>query len=619
MIKWNRKKEKNKEKNKELKTTKIQAKEKEEKVKKTRETKSDILERKKIRKEIAKKKKINKILDNIKVVLNSNKIFKKMYIVLIIILTILLIILPKQKYIDGIDYQETTLEILEDGIIDVKEKIVFEKNLTKIVDVYKEINDKDISPINIKVFGNTLFKKEELKVIEGGDKIQFEKNPKYLSYEITYTTKRLVGVYSDNYYALKMPISTKMWQNSNQNLIVESPKWINRYNLKVKFKNSIENRKFANFFMSLPSNTLRLKDNQFNLQVYNFPPNNNGKMYLIFEKNQINEKYGKDFEKIVMGNVLEIEKVEKETFKKFLEHKKARNYNEYVYRKYLTYALYVLIILQYLYYILDIINGLKNKKRINFEKDLRKTKNNKLGNNLLLVYILNTSTLYNNILDIKNLVTAILVKLNEYNYIQFEKKGVYILDKTEKELQQLDYIDKYILEKIYRADVNNVNFVEYSDLEKMFRKYSSKIIDEIHKQIDYENVMLTKKGIYSRRRHRTDFSIILILILPLTLFTLFKYIDIKISILVFILTYILAKTAKKINEYGFTLKGINIKKNLLRYEQYIKWIQPKEISKENAIFKTFFGYNKGKIKNIENIEEISEVIVASLNLKHFKK
>lgn len=616
MINWKKRKEK---KNSELKSTKIQAKEKKVKIKKTRETKSDILDRKKIRKEIAKKKKINKILDNIKVVLNSNKIFKKMYIILIIILTILLIILPKQKYIDGIDYQETTLEILEDGRIDVKEKIVFEKNLTKIVDVYKEINDKDISPINIKVFGNTLFKKEELKVIEGGDKIQFEKKSKYLSYEITYTTKRLVGVYSDNYYALKMPILTKMWENSNQNLIVESPKWINRYNLKVKFKNNIENSHFANFFMSLPSNTLKLKGNQFNLQVYNFPPNNNGKMYLIFEKNQINERYGKEFEKIVMGNVLEIEKVEKETFNKFLEHKKARNYNEYVYRKYLTYALYVLIILQYLYYILDIMNGLKNKKRINFEKDLRKSKNNKLGNNLLLVYILNTSTLYNNILDIKNLVTAILVKLNEYNYIQFEKKGVYILDKTEKELQQLDYIDKYILEKIYRADTNNINFVEYSELEKMFRKYSSKIIDEIHKQIDYENVMLTQKGIYSRRRYRTDFSIILILILPLTLFTLFKYIDIKISILVFILTYILAKTAKKINEYGFTLKGINIKKNLLRYEQYIKWIQPKEISKENAIFKTFFGYNKQNIKNIKNIEEISEVIVASLNLKHFKK
>ena len=39
----------------------------------------------------------------------------------------------------------------------------------------------------------------------------------------------------------------------------------------------------------------------------------------------------------------------------------------------------------------------------------------------------------------------------------------------EEEIKELNYIDKYILEKIYLADKNNDSKVDYIDLNKEFR------------------------------------------------------------------------------------------------------------------------------------------------------
>ena len=238
------------------------------------------------------------------------------------------------------------------------------------------------------------------------------------------------------------------------------------------------------------------------------------------------------------------------------------------------------------------------------------------------------------------------MKLNVYKYITIKDEYIEINYKKEEEIKELNYIDKYILEKIYLADKNNDSKVDYIDLNKEFRLSSAEIITEIYEEIEKEKQKFIKEGIYRTTDKRVDFSMILILIPVLVLYTMYEYINPYMSITIFIITYLMAKFATICQKDGYTKKGIKLKHNLEGYEKYLGSLgiyliekkkqgkfekleekltelrkkvklfsRPKIVdTEENIIYRVFFGQGNINKNGYEKIKEMTESICSYLNV-----
>ena len=333
-------------------------------------------------------------------------------------------------------------------------------------------------------------------------------------------------------------------------------------------------------------------------------------------------------------------------FQIFKLRKEKRNYISYIYKKYLVYALYILITYQILDYFLRIISGIvQNGFKLKKEDAKEEFKSN-IGDDLIKAYALYDRDIYVNRVETKNLIEAVIMKLNVYGYITVKDEYLEINYKKEEDIKKLNYIDKYILEKIYLADKNNDSKVDYIDLNKEFRLSSAEIITEIYEEIEKEKQKFIKEGIYRTTDKRVDFSMILILIPVLVLYTMYEYINPYMSITIFIITYLMAKFATICQKDGYTKKGIKLKHNLEGYEKYLGSLgiyliekkkqgkfekleekltelrkkvklfsRPKIVdTEENVIYRVFFGQGNINKNGYEKIKQLTEAICSYLNV-----
>ena len=368
-------------------------------------------------------------------------------------------------------------------------------------------------------------------------------------------------------------------------------------------------------------------------------------IYMIMPKEAIKKEYGEKLEEIKFPSPEELVQKHEEKFQEFQDRKAKRNYLSYIYKKYLLLSLYILIAYQILEYILKIIFGIF-ENGITSKKDPKEEFKSEVGEDLIKAYTLYDRDIYVNRMETKNLIEAIIMKLNVYGYITVKDENIVINYKKEEEIKKLNYIDKYILEKIYVADKNNDSKLDYIELNKEFRLSSAEIITEIYEEIEKEKQKFLKEGIYRRTDKRVDFSMILILIPVLVLYTMYDYINPYIAITIFIITYLMAKFANICQKDGYTKKGMKLRHNLDGYEKYlgslgIYLVEKKKAGKfekleekltelrkkvklfsrpkivdteENAIYRVFFGQGNINKNGYEKIKEMTESICSYLNV-----
>ena len=369
-------------------------------------------------------------------------------------------------------------------------------------------------------------------------------------------------------------------------------------------------------------------------------------MYMIIPENTIRKEYGEKFEKIVFKSPEELVEEHENKFQIFKLRKEKRNYISYIYKKYLVYALYILITYQILDYFLRIISGIvQNGFKLKKEDAKEEFKSN-IGDDLIKAYALYDRDIYVNRVETKNLIEAIIMKLNVYGYITVKDEYLEINYKKEEDIKKLNYIDKYILEKIYIADKNNDSKLDYIELNKEFRMSSAEIITELYEEIEKEKQKFVKEGIYRKIDKRVDCSMILILIPVLVLYTMYQYINPYLSLTIFIFTYIMAKFATICQKEGYTKRGLKLRHNLEGYEKYlgslgIYLVEKKKAGKferleekltelrkkvklfsrpkivdteENAIYRVFFGQGNINKNGYEKIKQLTEAICSYLNV-----
>ena len=367
---------------------------------------------------------------------------------------------------------------------------------------------------------------------------------------------------------------------------------------------------------------------------------------MIVPENTIKKEYGEKFEKIVFPTPEELVEKHETRFQTFKTRKEKRDYISYIYKKYLLYAVYILITYQILDYMIRIIGGII-ENGFKFKKDdIKENFKANIGDDLIKAYALYDRDIYVNRMETKNLIEAIIMKLNVYGYITVKDENIEINYKKEEEIKKLNYIDKYILEKIYVADKNNDSKLDYIELNKEFRLSSAEIITEIYEEIEKEKQKFLKEGIYRRTDKRVDFSMILILIPVLILYTMYDYINPYIAVTIFIITYLMAKFANICQKDGYTKKGMKLRHNLDGYEKYlgslgIYLVEKKKAGKfekleekltelrkkvklfsrpkivdteENAIYRVFFGQGNINKNGYEKIKEMTESICSYLNV-----
>lgn len=564
---------------------------------------------------------------------------------------------------------------MEDGTAKVIEKVRFENNLTYNERVKKYIDVLNLGVRNIKVYGINMFGKHKLSFIEAENHIAFEKNIIYNSYEVEYTTKQIVKKFNDK-YAFEFPFvvdyrinekdivrdkdkvkedkgkletlpgiiekekSEKEWESNKY------AKWVNSYNLDICFNNNIKLEEVRTLVNGLPTSNLKIHDKNINLKVINMPKMSEVDLYMIIPENSIKKEYGEKFEKMVFKTPEELVEIHEEKFQTFKTRKEKRDYISYIYKKYLLYSLYILIIYQILDYTLRIISGIISKGFRLKKNDIKEDFRANIGDDLIKAYVLYDRDIYVNRVETKNLIESIIMKLNVYKYITIKDEYIEINYKKEEEIKELNYIDKYILEKIYLADKNNDSKVDYIDLNKEFRLSSAEIITEIYEEIEKEKQKFIKEGIYRTTDKRVDFSMILILIPVLVLYTMYEYINPYMSITIFIITYLMAKFATICQKDGYTKKGIKLKHNLEGYEKYLGSLgiyliekkkqgkfekleekltelrkkvklfsRPKIVdTEENIIYRVFFGQGNINKNGYEKIKEMTESICSYLNV-----
>lgn len=562
---------------------------------------------------------------------------------------------------------------MEDGTAKVIEKVRFENNLTYNEKVKKYIDILNLEARNIRIYGINILGKHKVSFVEAENYIAFDKSIIYDSYEIEYTTKQIVKKFNDK-YAFEFPFAidyrinekdiVKNIEKEKNNKIETLPgiiekekkekewqeniyaKWVNNYSLNVTFNNDIHMEDVRTLVNGLPTSNLKIHDKSINLKVVNMPKMSEVDLYMIVPENTIKKEYGEKFEKIVFPTPEELVEKHETRFQTFKTRKEKRDYISYIYKKYLLYAVYILITYQILDYIIRIIggiieNGFKLKK-----DDIKENFKSNIGDDLIKAYALYDRDIYVNRMETKNLIEAIIMKLNVYGYITVKDENIVINYKKEEEIKKLNYIDKYILEKIYVADKNNDSKLDYIELNKEFRLSSAEIITEIYEEIEKEKQKFLKEGIYRRTDKRVDFSMILILIPVLVLYTMYDYINPYIAITIFIITYLMAKFANICQKDGYTKKGIKLRHNLDGYEKYlgslgIYLVEKKKAGKfekleekltelrkkvklfsrpkivdteENAIYRVFFGQGNINKNGYEKIKEMTESICSYLNV-----
>lgn len=562
---------------------------------------------------------------------------------------------------------------MEDGTAKVIEKVRFENNLTYNEKVKKYIDILNLEARNIRIYGINILGKHKISFVEAENYIAFDKSIIYDSYEIEYTTKQIVKKFNDK-YAFEFPFAidyrinekeiVKNTEKEKNNKIETLPgiiekekkekewqeniyaKWVNNYSLNITFNNDIHMEEVRTLVNGLPTSNLKIYDKSINLKVVNMPKMSEVDLYMIVPENTIKKEYGEKFEKIVFPTPEELVEKHETRFQIFKTRKEKRDYISYIYKKYLLYAVYILITYQILDYIIRIIggiieNGFKLKK-----DDIKENFKANIGDDLIKAYALYDRDIYVNRMETKNLIEAIIMKLNVYGYITVKDENIVINYKKEEEIKKLNYIDKYILEKIYIADKNNDSKLDYIELNKEFRLSSSEIITEIYEEIEKEKQKFLKEGIYRRTDKRVDFSMILILIPVLVLYTMYDYINPYIAITIFIITYLMAKFANICQKDGYTKKGMKLRHNLDGYEKYlgslgIYLVEKKKAGKfekleekltelrkkvklfsrpkivdteENAIYRVFFGQGNINKNGYEKIKEMTESICSYLNV-----
>ena len=562
---------------------------------------------------------------------------------------------------------------MEDGTAKVIEKVRFENNLTYNEKVKKYIDILNLEARNIRIYGINILGKHKISFVEAENYIAFDKSIIYDSYEMEYTTKQIVKKFNDK-YAFEFPFAidyrinekdiVKNTEKEKNNKIETLPgiiekekkekewqeniyaKWVNNYSLNITFNNDIHMEEVRTLVNGLPTSNLKIYDKSINLKVVNMPKMSEVDLYMIIPENTIKKEYGEKFEKVVFPTPEELVEKHETRFQTFKTRKEKRDYISYIYKKYLLYAVYILIIYQILDYIIRIIggiieNGFKLKK-----DDIKENFKANIGDDLIKSYALYDRDIYVNRMETKNLIEAIIMKLNVYGYITVKDENIEINYKKEEEIKKLNYIDKYILEKIYVADKNNDSKLDYIELNKEFRLSSAEIITEIYEEIEKEKQKFLKEGIYRRTDKRVDFSMILILIPVLVLYTMYDYINPYIAITIFIITYLMAKFANICQKDGYTKKGIKLRHNLDGYEKYlgslgIYLVEKKKAGKfekleekltelrkkvklfsrpkivdteENAIYRVFFGQGNINKNGYEKIKEMTESICSYLNV-----
>ena len=562
---------------------------------------------------------------------------------------------------------------MEDGTAKVIEKVRFENNLTYNEKVKKYIDILNLEARNIRIYGINILGKHKISFVEAENYIAFDKSIIYDSYEMEYTTKQIVKKFNDK-YAFEFPFAidyrinekdiVKNTEKEKNNKIETLPgiiekekkekewqeniyaKWVNNYSLNITFNNDIHMEEVRTLVNGLPTSNLKIYDKSINLKVVNMPKMSEVDLYMIIPENTIKKEYGEKFEKVVFPTPEELVEKHETRFQTFKTRKEKRDYISYIYKKYLLYAVYILITYQILDYIIRIIggiieNGFKLKK-----DDIKENFKANIGDDLIKAYALYDRDIYVNRMETKNLIEAIIMKLNIYGYITLKDENIEINYKKEEEIKKLNYIDKYILEKIYIADKNNDSKLDYIELNKEFRLSSAEIITEIYEEIEKEKQKFLKEGIYRRTDKRVDFSMILILIPVLVLYTMYDYINPYIAVTIFIITYLMAKFANICQKDGYTKKGMKLRHNLDGYEKYlgslgIYLVEKKKAGKfekleekltelrkkvklfsrpkivdteENIIYRVFFGQGNINKNGYEKIKEMTESICSYLNV-----
>ena len=562
---------------------------------------------------------------------------------------------------------------MEDGTAKVIEKVRFENNLTYNEKVKKYIDILNLEARNIRIYGINILGKHKISFVEAENYIAFDKSIIYDSYEIEYTTKQIVKKFNDK-YAFEFPFAidyrinekdiVKNTEKEKNNKIETLPgiiekekkekewqeniyaKWVNNYSLNITFNNDIHMEEVRTLVNGLPTSNLKIHDKSINLKVVNMPKISEVDLYMIIPENTIKKEYGEKFEKIVFPTPEELVEKHETRFQTFKTRKEKRDYISYIYKKYLLYAVYILITYQILDYIIRIIGGII-ENGFKFKKDdIKENFKSNIGDDLIKAYALYDRDIYVNRMETKNLIEAIIMKLNVYGYITVKDENIEINYKKEEEIKKLNYIDKYILEKIYVADKNNDSKLDYIELNKEFRLSSAEIITEIYEEIEKEKQKFLKEGIYRRTDKRVDFSMILILIPVLILYTMYDYINPYIAVTIFIITYLMAKFANICQKDGYTKKGMKLRHNLDGYEKYlgslgIYLVEKKKAGKfekleekltelrkkvklfsrpkivdteENAIYRVFFGQGNINKNGYEKIKEMTESICSYLNV-----
>lgn len=562
---------------------------------------------------------------------------------------------------------------MEDGTAKVIEKVRFENNLTYNEKVKKYIDILNLEARNIRIYGINILGKHKISFVEAENYIAFDKSIIYDSYEMEYTTKQIVKKFNDK-YAFEFPFAidyrinekeiVKNTENEKNNKIETLPgiiekekkekewqeniyaKWVNNYSLNITFNNDIHMEEVRTLVNGLPTSNLKIYDKSINLKVVNMPKMSEVDLYMIVPENTIKKEYGEKFEKIVFPTPEQLVEKHETRFQTFKTRKEKRNYISYIYKKYLLYAVYILITYQILDYIIRIIGGLIENGFKLKKDDIKENFKANIGDDLIKAYALYDRDIYVNRMETKNLIEAIIMKLNVYGYITVKDENIEINYKKEEDIKKLNYIDKYILEKIYIADKNNDSKLDYIELNKEFRLSSAEIITEIYEEIEKEKQKFLKEGIYRRTDKRVDFSMILILIPVLILYTMYDYINPYISITIFIITYLMAKFATICQKDGYTKKGIKLKHNLEGYEKYLGSLgiyliekkkqgkfekleekltelrkkvklfsRPKIVdTEENIIYRVFFGQGNINKNGYEKIKEMTESICSYLNV-----
>ena len=562
---------------------------------------------------------------------------------------------------------------MEDGTAKVIEKVRFENNLTYNEKVKKYIDILNLEARNIRIYGINILGKHKISFVESENYIAFDKSIIYDSYEIEYTTKQIVKKFNDK-YAFEFPFAidyrinekeiVKNTEKEKNNKIETLPgiiekekkekewqeniyaKWVNNYSLNITFNNDIHMEEVRTLVNGIPTSNLKIYDKSINLKVVNMPKMSEVDLYMIVPENTIKKEYGEKFEKIVFPTPEELVEKHETRFQTFKTRKEKRDYISYIYKKYLLYAVYILITYQILDYIIRIIGGII-ENGFKFKKDdIKENFKSNIGDDLIKAYALYDRDIYVNRMETKNLIEAIIMKLNVYGYITVKDENIEINYKKEEEIKKLNYIDKYILEKIYVADKNNDSKLDYIELNKEFRLSSAEIITEIYEEIEKEKQKFLKEGIYRRTDKRVDFSMILILIPVLILYTMYDYINPYIAVTIFIITYLMAKFANICQKDGYTKKGMKLRHNLDGYEKYlgslgIYLVEKKKAGKfekleekltelrkkvklfsrpkivdteENAIYRVFFGQGNINKNGYEKIKEMTESICSYLNV-----